>query len=336
MLKRFILALILLPLTFAGFASQLTATLQSGDKVTPFYGADSFKDAFAAAVDGDVITLSVGKFNVVEVNKAVSIIGAYAFSEDASKMTEFATLTVSADNVTLEGIRFTTSLTIKGADNLSVNRCFIAKSIDESKDDEHKYHNNTIMTDCLIQEYEAMSLSTNTVLRNCGINCFTDANESTDLALIENCNVALFCKYVSGIYYRQPYAIYKSCMLGLYDYTSKGHTLNLYSPSEFKNNYFYESYYENYSSLGTSERWNVKFNSCSNSDNIFNWINKKKSEVEVPHYNSKASTTYNGKTYGPIDSKSYPSIPSITAAAIDSKTDADGLLHVKITATARD
>ena len=327
-----------MPLTFVGFASQLTATLQSGDKVTPFYGADSFKEAFAAAVDGDVITLSVGKFNVVEVNKAITIIGAYAFSDDASKMTQFATLTVSADNVTLEGIRFTSSLTIKGADNLSVNRCFILSAIDGAKDDEHKYHNNTIMTDCLIYQYDAMSLSKSTVLRNCGINYFTDTNESADLALIENCNVANFRTYTGSYSDCQPYAIYKNCLLGLYtnSKTNPGPTVNLTSPSEFHNNYFLQSYSYSSSALSSSNYWTINYNSCAHSDNESYKYFSVSSFSSVIGFNSRESTTYNGKTYGPIDSKSDPAIPSITSATIDGKTDADGLLHVKITATARD
>lgn len=68
-----------MPLATVGFAAQLTTTLQSGDRITPFYGVNSFKEALSAAVDGDIITLSTGAFNATEVSKGVTIIGTYAF-----------------------------------------------------------------------------------------------------------------------------------------------------------------------------------------------------------------------------------------------------------------
>lgn len=53
---------ILLLLTFVStlvslHAQELTATLQQGEKMTAFFGANAFKDAYAAAQDGAIITL---------------------------------------------------------------------------------------------------------------------------------------------------------------------------------------------------------------------------------------------------------------------------------------
>lgn len=331
MLKRFLLALILMPFAFAGFAAQLTATLQSGDKVTPFYGSNAFKDALEAAVDGDIITLSAGNFSVSEVTKSVSIIGVYAFSTDAAKMTQISSLTVSANNVTLEGIRFSYKLTINGTENLTINRCYVATLEDSAN------HNNTIVTDCLIDCYNAMSLSKNTVIRNCCINYFWDTNNSSNVALIENCNIPLFRVTESSI--AQPYAIYRNCLLGLYKHLQNGYAyiLDLSSPSEFHSVNFYSNYNSSGQTSSYTVPWTINYGSCI-TDNVKQtgakyFVTTNSSSF---HYNSFESYSASGITVGPQDHKEYPSVPVISSSEIDAKTDAEGLLHVKISATARD
>lgn len=56
-------------------SSQL-ATLNHKGQISTFYGATALNKAHAAAVHGDVITLSVGSFNGVNITKAVTIRGA--------------------------------------------------------------------------------------------------------------------------------------------------------------------------------------------------------------------------------------------------------------------
>ena len=335
MLKKLLLALICLPAALAGFSAQLTATLQSGDKVTPFYGESSFVDAYNAAIDGGVITLSPGLFTSAEIQKSITVIGTYAFNTDDSKTTRFSSLTVSADNVTLEGLRFTGTLLIKGADQLTVSRCYIP-TLGEIEKTEHKYHDNTIITDCLVQNFEAMSLSKNAVIRNCSIRYFSNMNETANLALVENCNVALFKRYwANSSYYRQPYAIYRNCFLGLYNQNSRTYTetptFAPYSPSEFYDNYFGCSY-SNGATSSYIRYWKIDYGSCTNSGNSSGTWDSISLESGVPRYDS--FTQYDGR--GPVDHKGYPAIPSITSSEIDTKTDAEGNLHVKISATARD
>ncbi len=52
------------------------ATLQHQDQVSIFYGAESLKQAVAAASDGDVITLSAGQFDAPTFNKELTVRGA--------------------------------------------------------------------------------------------------------------------------------------------------------------------------------------------------------------------------------------------------------------------
>ena len=340
MLKKTLLALICLPLSLTGTAAQLTATLQSGDNVTPFYGANALVEAHNAAVNGDIITLSPGVFNKVDITKSITIIGSYGFGDDASKCTQLATDSyptyITADNVTLEGIR-ASNIDIKGADNLNISRSEIS-ILTDSENGEKKYHDNTILTDCLIRYYhEAMSLSKNMVIRNCSINYFADCNQSTNLALIENCNIPVFHRY-NRSFYKQPYAIYRNCFLGLYKWDDSDASLNFNSPTELHDVYFYQNFFYS-SSSPYSKPYTINYGSCSRTG-IQNLSTARKYEVKndsnTYRYGSFLSTTYNNVVFGPKDHKSEPAIPAITSSEIDTETDAEGKLHVKISATARD
>lgn len=342
MFKRFILALVCLSFTISGFAAKLTATLQSGDKVTPFYGGNAFVEAYNAAVNGDIITLSPGEFYATNIEKSITVIGTYAFSDDLSRATQFpASITISADDVTLEGIIFSkpnyaNELIIKGADNLTINRCRI-NYLKEVEKEGHKYHSNTILTDCYIYEYCAMSLSKNAVLRNCSVSYFANINEIGNPALIESCNVTHFAHYSTSLSstYKRPYAIYRNCWLGLYKTSSSTDTpsLSFSAPSEFHNNMFFCSY-QNSPGSNYAQSWTIRYGSAANSGNVRNSVYISQSYYPVD--GSFSPITKDGMSYGPIDHKSYPAIPSITSSEIDTKTDANGNLHVKITATARD
>lgn len=58
-----------------GFAQNVVATLSHGSKFTTFYGAQTFVNAHADTLHGDVITLSGGSFAPVNITQAVTIRG---------------------------------------------------------------------------------------------------------------------------------------------------------------------------------------------------------------------------------------------------------------------
>lgn len=113
MKKALLLCLILMAATF-GFAQQQLATLNHNDSITVYYGASALQQAHAAAVNGDIITLSPGTFDGEEITKAVTIRGAGMFPDTASRISNTVildNLTININNdslyhLTMEGIYF--------------------------------------------------------------------------------------------------------------------------------------------------------------------------------------------------------------------------------------
>lgn len=329
------MAVVSLSFALMGFAAKLTATLQSGNQVTAFYGDSAFVKAYDAAVSGDIITLSIGQFTSAEINKSITVVGSYAFSADANTSTIFSSMTVVADNVTFEAVRFSSTLTVKAADQLTLTRCYI-QTFDEVVNGDDKYHNNTILTDCFVTDYSAMEYSQNTVLRNCVIERFNDTNSVNYPALIENCTISMLKRY-NGTYHNSvPYAIYRGCYLGLYnsyDYLSP--TFTFYAPSELHDCVFHCRYYY-LSSSSYLKPWKIDMSSVVN-DNVVKTNTYSETDTYGGMYRTSFSQfTVNSISYGPVDHKAYPAIPAITSSDIDTETDADGNLHVKISATAHD
>ena len=107
------------------------ATLSHSGNITTFYGATALSQAHAAAVNGDVITLSSGSFNGVNITKAVTIRGAGNGMDTIPNMvptiinSDF-TINVPANDsthLTLEGLYHNGTITLRGAKNILVLKC---------------------------------------------------------------------------------------------------------------------------------------------------------------------------------------------------------------------
>lgn len=76
-MKKLFLSLVALTMATMSYAqSSVLATLSHEGEISTFYGAGALKRAHAAAKHGDVITLSSGSFQAVDITKAVTIRGA--------------------------------------------------------------------------------------------------------------------------------------------------------------------------------------------------------------------------------------------------------------------
>ncbi len=76
-MKRFYSFVVALACTVVGYAqSELVATLNHGDSIAVFYGSEALEKAYEQSTHGDVITLSAGTFNAVDIAKNITVRGA--------------------------------------------------------------------------------------------------------------------------------------------------------------------------------------------------------------------------------------------------------------------
>ena len=84
-MKKLFLSLALLTLATMSYAqSNLVATLSHQGEISVFHGAGSLKNAMAEADHGDIITLASGRYNAVDITKAITLRGAGTEADDAS------------------------------------------------------------------------------------------------------------------------------------------------------------------------------------------------------------------------------------------------------------
>ena len=313
-MKKIILTILMAVGITSAQAQTLTATLQQGDVVTPFYGENAFRNAFEAAQDGAVITLSPGahlKPNAsLDINKSITLIGSGAFGEDEA-ISYVNELWVKVDNVRIEGLYFQNRLHIVDwANNARILHCYI--SVIGGND-----HNNTIVDQCVIKQND---------IRYGGFTNYCIKN-STILESGTGTGNTTFINDVIII----PYGdcgkdTYRNCVLGIdYDYG-----IDLDSPGEYYNNVFFNT-------RKKDEVMQVYFKEgCVNSgntidtyENLFGGVFPSKT-MAVPNTTTLGD---DGKKVGPEGGsgyKLYPAIPRIISKSIDRQTDADGKIKVNI------
>ena len=302
--------------TMMSYAEGLTATLTKSDKsIEVFYGEGAFREAYNKATDGNIITLSGGSFNSPDsLTKSITVIGNGAFTDTAttqSPITQVGTTRLSADNIVFEGINIS-SLYIGKSQNVSVRRCYISWYLHSSG-----AHSNTSIEDCAVGDFYALKNSTDCYIKNCTISYFRELNAKEKLAVIEDTHVRYWF-YNNSSDYKQPYAIYRNCALGFYSSSSR-YSIPISAPSEFYDVLFLIRPWASYDSLSSYYQFSygtgVKYSGLDRTI---------VTELTWPVY-----TTWVSK-YGCKDFKFYPSIPRVTSSEIDSQTDADGKLKVKI------
>jgi hypothetical protein len=329
-MKRF-LFLLLLVNSMVILADGTTATLQQGDKMTFFTGMSALQQAYeaASANGGDIITLSSGEFTAVTtIEKSVRIVGAYGLDSNDSYGTFIAgVVTVSANNVKLEGMYFKTDVTLAEITNCTIKRCWI-NNLKQSGT-----HTNTLIDQCVVKKDYAIATGVNYGIKNTTIEHFLAMNTTANVANITNCLVWHFYAYTySGI--TQPYAVYKNNILGVDNYSGgNNRSCTLSSPSEFYNNYFYRiNNYGNYPS------YYVICTFATGCVNINNTYSGTTSATNVTFtFPNAMSQTVEGVTVGITGGEGfnkYPGIPRVLTSTIDAQTDDKGKLNASITVQA--
>ena len=209
--KRLFISVIALVCTLGVRAQEndmLTAILQHEGNATLFVGMNAFIQAHEAAVDGDVITLSAGKFNLTSITKQVKVYGA-GYEEDAETGTGVTSLLKwngydmmigktgeVLKNVHLEGLRIESNLNVaystagqtNPVENLTVSKCYITGNITFNND-----ITDVDVSQCVITggvSGGAAYLATNLTISNCYIGTLVRTFAAESSVLIDHCIIA--------------------------------------------------------------------------------------------------------------------------------------------------
>lgn len=191
----------------SGQSTQL-ATLLHGDDVSIFYGSTALKEAVGAAADGDVITLSAGQFDAIDIDKALTIRGA-GMGIDNLAGYDIPTIInnhfSTKSPVEFEGISFAGQITYYS--DITMHKC-TAYILSNAGAEE----NNVLLTQTLITTSYNHNQGQLTAL-NCVFNCtpYTTAPGYSNTVRYGN---YYNCVFTMGITKDIYYATFTNCILG--------------------------------------------------------------------------------------------------------------------------
>ena len=154
-MKKFLLTFVAFVSAVVSYAQQqLVATLTHGEEVSMFYGAYAYRDAMAAAVDGDVINLSGGGFQACTIDKAVSIRGAGVLAEMPTFIINDFDINVPAESterLSIEGVNFPNRITLR---NTLTNAYFLKNYMADVWGSDNANIKNAMFVNCQVYYYD--------------------------------------------------------------------------------------------------------------------------------------------------------------------------------------
>lgn len=320
-MKKFIVLFVAVMAMFATTAkaqSSLLATLNHEGTISTFYGTNALQQAHAAAADGDVITLSSGTFQSVNITKAVTLRGAGMVLDAATQIEP----TVLANDFTIDISDETTQrLTIEGIyTNQTVNI--------------NKLKNAMFLKDrfnVIFAGYKSGQMATDLTFIHCKIaKHYYGANTTYNSASFQNC-------IVSGI---DGYnCIFNNCIIGqdgnhILCYTSEYKNCVIKNPRSNSNSTtMYNNLYTGSHSLDIPNKTNVRVDEDSEAIKnilVYSDDNDFKLTEEAKALIKGTDGTEVGIYGGSLPYDPTPTNPQISKFNVAAKTTADGKLSVDI------
>lgn len=117
---------------------EVSAVLQHGDEVSVYKGRTALQLAHAAATDGDVITLSQGTFQSVNIEKTLTILGAGFENSNEAKTAVTAIdgnfcvgkTGVVIEGFLMEGVKVVSNISFKQLKDSKIQRCSVMGNMD--------------------------------------------------------------------------------------------------------------------------------------------------------------------------------------------------------------
>lgn len=329
-MKKILLSLVAFVIAIISYAQNtLVATLTHGDNITMYYGTYAFRDAHNAAVDGDIINLSGGKFNSTTITKGISIRGAGVEVANPTYIINSFDInipTTATERLSIEGCRFVDKVTAR-----SMNNALLLKNY---------FH----------YQFEIGSSVTNSSFVNCVLDSWgngywglsTNSGSSNSSAQFINCRIN-HVRFDAGAF------TFINCVIT----PINGYTAYCISNSQLLNCilYYTTSNSSYYKLPDTSSAWNCVaisayaqdvFSNLSSSQNckyatkdIFissNPMNDLTDEAKATYLGTDGTPV--GMYGGVMPFNQIPTYPRITKMNVANRTTADGKLSVEIEVSA--
>lgn len=295
--------------------SSLVATLVHDGNISTYYSANALKDAYNAAVDGDIITLSAGTFNATDIAKRITIRGAGCeLDKNPTILSGNFEIKDSESSLeqpfTIEGI-YSESLKCYKLSNATFLKCKFVTQTTNICANEGDFNNVRILQ-CHISTFKS-SGNNNVVFSNSVVTDYTSTSSST--IEINNCIIYPFNLYsIGGITCTNSYISLRDRA----DYNADS------SNSRFINCIFMTNGTKNLNIPNINCKFYIKgnFDPFENS----NYILKAEYASEWLGNDGKEIGIYGGSLpYDPTTTN-----PQISKFNVSSKTTADGKLSVDI------
>lgn len=317
------------------------ATLNHNGEISAFYGADALIAAMDAADHGDVISLSSGRFNAVDITKAVILRGTGMFASADADNPHDPTLVVNSfkisitDSVThklkVEGINFNNIYVSEPLDNAQFSKCKIA-TFSFNYNNSKGRSKNMMFIHCRLGSVSCSSCVSTMSFYNCIIKQFSNL-DSADKSTItyDNCYVYLYGTNQANNAYRNSIIT-----------TNGNRNVNSYSSADHCVGYGGKSIFEGMASANHTNQYISDLSSffkyyTGHNGNLDIWDsdNFELTETAASTYLG-ADGTQVGIYGGSLPYEEAPLLPQITKCQVASKTTADGKLSVDIEVKAAD
>lgn len=178
--------------------------LQHKGNITAMYGGGEIDKAIEAAVDGDTLFLSKGRFNSnFTINKSISLIGSGAEAggndQESTYIDWNGETRINAEDgktissVTVEGIYSGPGLHTEGKiENLKFKKCYFENSININNSSNNGYTSKVIVDRCRLSNISINGNIEDATVKNCKINnAYGQGGQTISSCKYINCNIRL-------------------------------------------------------------------------------------------------------------------------------------------------
>lgn len=212
-MKKIFFTLVAIMTATLSFAQNTScANLYHEGNVSTYYGSGALVSAVAAAVDGDIVTLSTGSFNGATIDKNITVRGAGWDKTDAA-------ITSITSPAYFEGIRFSQTLKPAGSGKLEFMKCYFSQEV-----------SNENWTDGAMNFYSSHSNYYLTCRSTCKVACI---NSIINRVSVWDENTSFNCINCVVVFQRIGFQ-YESTSYGYYWYSSENSNAN-------NNSYYYST-----------------------------------------------------------------------------------------------